>query len=97
MINKLLLVRKANSKSNLLEEAGVSQFLKGDPLKVSPLAWHEEAGISHYGHILANLKLDDLNKLLEWALATEGTTVLDYDNDTVATLKLVGLRVNEAA
>lgn len=98
MIKKLLLVRKANSKSTLLEEAGVAAFAKGKPLQVSPLKWREEDGISHFGYVLNDVKLKELTSLNDYIAANEGLTAVDLiDNNVDKTLENYGLRQNKAA
>lgn len=97
MIQKLLIVRKANSKSTLLADAKVDTFSVGDPLKISPVAWHEEHGISHFGYVLEQLTLDALEGLADFIDGNEGLTLLDHAGDVAATLEKVGLRINESA
>lgn len=97
MIQKLLLIRKNNSRSSIIEEAGLQAFVKGEVLKIAPQAWHEEAGISHYGFVLSGLKLDDLAKLQEWIGEQTGIILLDHSSDITTTLASVGLQINQAA
>lgn len=97
MIQKLLLVRKVNSRADLLDEAGVRSFAAGDPLKVTTKAWSDEHGISHYGFVLKGLDLDAFEKLEEFVNTGEGLTLLDHEGDVAATLASVGLRINESA
>ena len=97
MISKLLLIRKANSRSTILDEANAKPFVKGDVLNISPQAWHEEEGVSHYGFVLSGMKLDDLHSLQQWVGEQTGITILDHTDDVTNTLASVGLRVNQAA
>lgn len=63
-VTKLLIIRKKYVTPTLLEESGLKQFCKTDPLKIYPLYdWQPENGITHYGYLLEGLKLDDLEKL----------------------------------
>jgi hypothetical protein len=73
MIQKLLLVRKAQSRSDLLKVAGVEQFAAGKPLNVSPVAWHDEHGLSHYGYVLSDMTLQAFQALDKHCEGTEGT------------------------
>jgi hypothetical protein len=96
MIHKLLLVRVGDMRSDLVDQAGVRAFA-GSPLNVSPLAWSDEAGLSHYGFELKDLKLKDVESLRKWANGQNGVTLLDHEGDVAATLATVGLRINESA
>jgi len=97
MIDQLLLVRKFNSRSDLLEKAGMAGFTKGDPLNIMPDVWEDKDGVSHYGYILGIPKLDDFNNLQQFVKDNEGLTLLDMDTNITATLAAVGLRINESA
>lgn len=100
MIRKLLLVRKNAMRSDLVKSVGLGPFIKGEPLNVSPMAWNEEAGLSHYAFPLEGMKLKDMEKLDKWINESEGTLVHDYDNKDESTedaLKRLGLRINAAA
>lgn len=95
MINKLLLVRTAYVKSDLLDRAGLSQFAIGSPVKVLPLAWHEEDQPSHYGYEFTNLSREALDKLIKFDDETDGTSLLDIGEASVPdVLKKHGLRVH---
>lgn len=96
MIQKLLLVRVADMRSDLLTTAGFKQFA-GEPLNASPVAWHDEHGLSHYGFVLKDMTLADFRKLEKFAEVTNGVSIHDYDGDTPAALAAVGLRINESA
>lgn len=98
MIRKLLLVRVADSRSDLLESAGLKPFA-GSPLNVSPAAWPDEAGLSHYGFELNGLKLGDWQALQKWANAHGTVAVLDHPEGATVddTLNGVGLRINSSA
>jgi hypothetical protein len=99
MINKLLIVRTANSRSSLIEEAGLAPFLKGQVINISPKDWEDESGLSHYGYVLNGLKLKDLDALTLWVGQADGVTLLplNLDSDYVAALQAAGLRINESA
>lgn len=100
MIQKLLLVRIANSKSDLLDTAGVKSFA-GDPIPVSPISqkagWNDEAGLSHWGFELKGMKLKDFQALEKWAETADGVTVLNHESDVTTALAGVGLRINKSA
>lgn len=98
MIQKLLLVRTANSKSDLLDSAKVKSFA-GEPIPVSPLSWNDEAGLSHWGFELKDMKLKDFQALEKWAETADGVTVLSHEDgsNVAATLAGVGLRINKSA
>lgn len=96
MINKLLLVRVKFSRADLVDSAGVKSFA-GEPLNISPLAWNDEAGLSHYGWELKDLKLKDFQALEKWAGATEGVSVIEHTGDVTESLAAVGLRINKSA
>lgn len=100
MIQKLLLVRVANSTSDLLDRAGVKSFA-GAPLNVSPISkaagWHDEAGLSHYAFELKDLKLKDWQALDKFVQANDGLSVHDHEGDVGKTLAGLGLRINAAA
>lgn len=96
MIQKLLLVRKNNSRSDLLKSAGVDAFA-GEPLNVSPKAWRDEDGLSHYGFALKDLPLKEFESLEDFCDVNDGLTLLDHEGDVNATLASVGLRINKSA
>lgn len=98
-LNRLVLVRKANSRSTLIDESGLKGNMSGDPLNISPLSWDEEDGLSHYGYILNGLKLGDIEDLLKWAVNKEGVTVHPIEEGVSVdeTLGSVGLRINTLA
>lgn len=97
---KILLVRKINANADLLDKAGMTGFLKGQPLKVSPIAWEPEHGISHYGYVLDGMKLDDLVKLSDFVGTNEGMSLIGVrkDQETIEdSLRSCGLRENPIA
>lgn len=94
MINKLLLVRKAYVKADLLDKAKLSQFVSGEPIKVLPLSWSEEEEPSHYGYIFKNINLEAKKALVEFDQKTDGTSLLDLDSDISDTLGAHGLKVH---
>lgn len=98
MIQKLLLVRVQAMRSTLLETAGLKPFA-GEPICVSPRAWADEAGLSHYGFVLNGLKLKDWQELQKWDETTPDVTVLEHEEgaDVEATLATAGLRINKSA
>lgn len=102
-LHKLLLVRAASSNSTLLDRIGVSHFLEGDPLSISPRTWADEAGVSHYGYKLKDISLKEVTELEKWIAgnAPEAITLHNMDpeaDDPLAqTLDSVGLRINESA
>lgn len=111
-VNRLLIIGTTQVRANLLEEEGLTQFVKGKPLPVSPLAWELESGLSHYGYELSGLKLKDLKTLEDFAAKYERATVLPYDKkvdqngkplnpvqyeSTEELLGRRGLRINELA
>lgn len=98
MKTKLLLIRKINVRADLLDKSGLTGFLKGQPLKISPKAWDKEHGITHYGYILENLMLKDLETLNNFAGNQDGCSVLDVtDNNITQALADVGLHENDLA
>jgi len=95
---KILLVRKANTNADLLDQGGLTGFLKGQPLKVSPVAWNPEFGLSHYGYVLDGMKLDDLHKLAVFVDGCEGASIVNVTNEDIAgALESRGLHVNPLA
>lgn len=96
MIKKLLLVRKNDVESDLPDKAGLTPFLKGKPLPVSPKVWAEESGLSHYAYPL-ELKLKDFEKLQKWVNDHPASTLLDVSSNADDALAGVGLRVHPSA
>lgn len=108
-LTKLMLVRKAAAKATLLEQMGASKFIQGGEspkvLNVSPISWHEEAGLSHYGFILnQDFSLKDLEALEKWCKENEPTGAITFHNVDLESadpikdaLAYVGLRINEVA
>jgi hypothetical protein len=80
-----------------LKVAGVEQFAAGKPLNVSPVAWHDEHGLSHYGYVLADMTLQAFQALDKHCEGAKGLTLLEHDGDVAKTLGSVGLRINESA
>jgi len=79
-VKRLLLVRKKDTRPNLIEASGLSTFHKTQPLPLMPLyGWPEEAGISHWGYILEGLMLDDLETLAKWNEMNPKYTLLPFD------------------
>lgn len=79
-VKRLLLVRKKDTRPNLIEASGLSTFHKTQPLPLMPLyGWPEEAGISHWGYILEGLMLDDLETLTKWNEMNPKYTLLPFD------------------
>jgi hypothetical protein len=97
MITKLLLVRKPNAKSSLLSDLGVSSFVVGNPISICPIAWGEEARVSHFGYQLDKLKIDDLDKLEQQLDLADGVTLHPFDETIENSLSQIGLRINDAA
>lgn len=78
MIRKLLLIRIAKSRADFLDELGdVAQYFKGDPISISPIAWAEAAGLSHYGYLFEGIKLKSLAELTNWLDHNNEATLLD--------------------
>lgn len=93
MINKLLLVRTAYVRADLLDKAGLVP--SGSPIKILPLAWHEEDQPSHYSYEFTNLSREALDKLIKFDDETDGTSLLDLGEASVPdVLKKHGLRVH---
>ena len=99
MISKLLLVRQSEIDSTLVERAGCSAFVVGDPLKISPISWGDEDGLSHYGFVLQKMKLDDLKELEKWIAknGSEGVSLHEFDESVDKSIANVGLRINKSA
>lgn len=97
MINKLLLVREAYAKANLLDQHGLGGMSKDKPLQIRPASkaagWDEESGITHYGYVFKDLKREEWVKLQKFDQDTEGTTILNLADSVEATLAGVGLVV----
>ncbi len=97
-INKLLLVRVKYVRSNLLSDLGFAGRIDGEPIPVSPLAWRDEAGLSHWGFLLLGLSLKEYKQLKEWEKQAGFATVLELTaGDVDSALAGVGLRVNQSA
>lgn len=94
---KLLIIRKAKMRSDALATAGLSQFVEGEPLAVSPLAWQPEDGLSHWGFVLGGMKLADLEAVKAFEQANAASTLLDLPEDPETSLASVGLRIHPAA
>lgn len=94
LARKLLLVRKLNVTADLVEKNGLAPFSKGKPIPVSPQAWNEEAGLSHWAYVLEGMKLKDLEMLGQWHHKRPNDTVLDLAEDVETALAGVGLRIN---
>src|SRR5687767_5038040 len=99
-LRKLLLVRKEHVRHDLLRDTGFLSFVKGEPMKVLPETWPEEAELSHAAFLLDGMKLDDLKKVREWVAKNPEHTLLDFEKDDTGpddVLKRVGLRTNPVA
>lgn len=96
MINKLLLVRIAFVKADMLDRAKLSQLVVGDPIKVLPLSWSEEDKPSHYAYTFKNLSLESRDALVKFDIETDGTSLLDLsENQSIEGLLYShGLRVH---
>lgn len=101
MINKLLLIRTQDIDSSLTERSGAATFVKGEPIPISPKAWNEEAGLSHYGFVLEGMKLKNLKELETWIKdnGSEGVQLHEYSPDTGVdkALASIGLKINKSA
>src|SRR5687767_8583067 len=100
MIRKLVIVRVKRVHPDVLGD--LEQFVVGEPLKVSPVAWGDEAGLSHWGYVLEGMKLADLEALRAWDQAFGYSTVLSLgDKKKEVTveeaLASVGLQINPEA
>jgi len=100
MIRKLVIVRKKHVRPDVLGE--LATFVAGEPLKVSPVAWGDEAGLSHWGYVLDGMKLADWQALQAWDAKVGFATVLSLGDSkhpvTVEeALASVGLCVNQSA
>lgn len=97
--NKLLLIRTGKMRAQRLSDAGLDKFLKGEALPVSPKAWADEAGLSHYAFELGGFKLKDWAHLEHWVSQNGDVTLLDMPPKFTKeqALASVGLRVNESA
>jgi len=99
MIRKLLIVRKAQMKADLIDKSGLKPFIKEAELPVSPAAWHEEDGLSHLGYVL-EMKLKEYEACKKWcgAFPQAGfVTLLDLTEDVETSLSSVGLRIHPSA
>jgi hypothetical protein len=68
-----------------LKVAGVEQFAAGKPLNVSPVAWHDEHGLSHYGYVLADMTLQAFQALDKHCEGARGTDARLDQRITTAT------------
>lgn len=94
MIQRLLLVRKINSKADLIDRLGMTPFLANkEPRSVCPMAWGKEAKTSHYGFELKDLKPDDLEQLEAKLTLVDGVTLHAISESVESTLSRVGLRL----
>lgn len=98
MINKLFLSRVKKTNVDTYKELGIDTLIVGNPISVSPIAWREEDGLSHYGVVL-NMKFKQFKQVE--SVIRECDTLLDLEMDKGtktpdidATLKKVGLRVH---
>lgn len=65
-VKRIWLVRQKYVRPTLLEEYGLTSFCKTEPIPVYPLyVWKPENGLSHYGYLLEDLYIDDLEALKE--------------------------------
>lgn len=97
MIKKLVIVRVKRVTPAVLGE--FSAFVKGEPIAVSPVAWGDECGPSHWGYVLDGMKYGDLESLCAWSDAFHHSTILSLGDAkkpiTVETaLASVGLQIN---
>ena len=84
LARKLLLVRRLNVTADLIEKNGLAPFSKGKPIPVSPQAWNEEAGLSHWAYVLEGMKLKDLEMLTQYSQVRVDDSILDikpWDKD----------------
>ena len=103
MIKKLLLVRVPKITSTRLVEAELTRYISNydTPLNISPVAWDEEAGLSHYGWLM-ELKLKELELVNARLHSNPDVTLLDLvvvkkERSVDDTLKTVGLRIHPSA
>lgn len=110
MIKKLLLIRKKDITSDLLDKAGLTQYVQGEPIPALPAAWGPTNDITHFGFVLHLrlkqwLDVDKWNKdkdspealLLELVEKDDDGKKLEADKVIEVTLKTVGLRVHPEA
>lgn len=113
MIRKLLLIRLKHVSPEFLKGEGfkpVLQFIKDQAgIPVSPEAWADEQGLSHYAFKLENMKLKDYEAVKKWYKdpATPEVLLHDYEDNLKAkpvkyesdddALKRIGLKINKAA
>ncbi len=98
MIKKLLLIRKAKMKSDMISGTALGALLQGDVLEVCPrFTWTPEDGFSHYGFCF-ELKLKQLDELKVFVNQNGSfTTLIDvegFDKETVEkALNHIGLKL----
>lgn len=106
MLNKLIIYRQSKVKSDTMSGSELASYVVGDVLNISPAAWADEAGLSHYGWVVEGLKLKHVKLLDDFIAVHSHATVLDLyeyrkgkkvDRSVEDTLKTVGLRINELA
>lgn len=100
MIKKLVIARKKQVTPEALGD--LASFVEGESVPISPVAWGEESGLSHWGWVLSGLKLKDLEALSKWEQTVGFATVLSLGDEkkpitTDEALASVGLRVNTLA
>lgn len=98
MIRKLLIIRKPQFNTDVLKEVGLDMLVQGKPLDISPKAWAEEAGLSHYGFVM-EMKLKDYEEKLKKFMnsgtkVANASTLLDLEEDVETSLSSIGLRVH---
>lgn len=84
-VKRLLLILKKYVQPDTIAESGLAPFLKSEPLPIYPLyGWREEDGLSHYGFILEDLYLEDLELLTKFVEEYGHCSVFTFDQVRVA-------------
>ena len=99
MITKLLLIRKKMMTSTLIAESGLQPLVVGEPLNVSPLAWAEESGLSHFA-FKVEFKFKQLALVAGFADSVDARLLHLSEKDEIdeeKALAAVGLRIHPSA
>lgn len=107
VIRRLLLVRVPKITAEYISDSPAGPFVTGDPLTVSPFAWDDELGLSHYGFLLEGMNLEQLRDIEAWVQRESHPTLLERskpvdkkNNKEIPVeevLNTVGLCINELA
>lgn len=65
-VKKLVLVRQRDTRANMFNDAPFKHLIEGEPLPIKPTEHNPQSGVSHYGFLVAGLKLKDIEALTDF-------------------------------